>query len=73
MQLFILVVQRRGHVEVALHVGCCVTRLFISILTATFGQILAQPTKQRQCALHSAMAGLQHAKRLIEACGGRGM
>ena len=67
VHLLVLMVQRRGDVEVAQHVARGLARRVV----ATIGvQVGGQPVQQAQGALHALVAGFEHFERRVKAHGG---
>ncbi|MPN23680.1 hypothetical protein SDC9_171073 [bioreactor metagenome] len=68
VQFLILMVQRRGNVEVAQHVARCLSGRIVASMAAQIG---AQITQQLQRPLHALMAGVEHVEGLLEPDAGR--
>ena len=69
--LLVLVVGRRGDVEVAHHVARRAHRhLAVARRVAGFGQVRDQTRQQLQRAIRALVAGREHLERLVEASGG---
>ena len=64
MALLVLVVRRRGEVEVAHHVARGLAR---GVVAAHVPQVRAQPSQQPQHAVHPLVAGGQHVEGMLEA------
>ena len=67
MAFLVLVMQRRGEVEIAQHIRRRRLRLLIM---PVFIDVAHQPAQQRQTAAHAVVTRQQHLERLFEADGG---